>query len=103
MHNPERLPLLINIGLIACQARFYSELDGYRSIMPADSHEDQWISQTSDLWFEATSAVIQLAEMDHRNDFTPKQNPMLSAFGLLEEYWHARGRLDPDPEDHDEY
>ncbi|MBB6288679.1 MULTISPECIES: hypothetical protein [unclassified Pseudomonas] len=105
IHNSERLPLVIQIGLIAAQARVYSALDEQRLINVAiDPHEDPQHFLASDhLWFDALNGVIKLAEMDHRYDFTPETSPMLSEFGLLQEYWRARDRLDPQPESDDEY
>lgn len=104
MHNTQRLPLVIEIGFIAAQARTYSELDKLYDIgRTIDPHDDPRYFQSSDLWFEALDGVIRLAEMDHRNDFTPETSPMLSEFGLLKEYWEARDRLDPEPESLDDY
>ena len=104
MHNTQRLPLTIEIGLIAAQARVHSELDQLRPInMAIDPHDDPSYFLSSDLWFGALDMVIRLAEMDHQDNFTPETSPMLSEFGLLNEYWKARDRLDPDAEVHDEY
>ena len=97
--NPQRLPLEIEIGLIAAQARVHSTLDKQRPINVAiDPHDDPHYFLSSDLWFDALDGVIKLAEMDHKDDFTPEISPTLSEFGLLQEYWQARDRLDPQPE-----
>lgn len=104
MHNTQRLPLVIEIGFIAAKASIYSELAKLRTINTAiDPHDDPRYFLSSDLWFEALDGVIKLAEMDHRDDFTPECSPMLSEFGLLKEYWEARDRLDPEPESPDDY
>lgn len=96
MNNPLRLSLLINIGLIMAQARVHAALDKhYRALAPNDPHDDPHYFRSSDLWFDAVSHVIELAERDHRIGFTPENSPVLSEFGLLDEYWDARERLAP--------
>ncbi|WP_016969127.1 hypothetical protein [Pseudomonas tolaasii] len=103
MHNAERLPLVIEIGQIAAQARFYHWLDETCPIVADAPHENPRYFLSSDLWFEALDRVLRLAGMDHRDNFTPETSPMLSEFGLLNEYWEARDRLDPEPESPNDY
>lgn len=103
MHNTQRLPLVLEIGLIAAQARIHSELDKLLPIkVTIDPHDDPRFLLASDLWFNALDMVIRLAEIDHRHNFTPKTSPMLTEFGLLNEYWNARDRIDPVPDDLDD-
>lgn len=104
IYNPQRLPLVTEIGLLAAQARVYSELDKHLPTNVAiDPHDDPRYFLTSDLWFDVLDGVTRLAKMDHCNNFTPETSPILSEFGLLKEYWEARDRLDPEPEDPDDY
>ncbi|MCF5097054.1 hypothetical protein GIW56_24525 [Pseudomonas gessardii] len=104
IHNPQRLPLVTEIGLLAVQARVYSELDKQLPTnVTIDTHDDPRYVLTSDLWLDVLDGVIRLAEMDHRNNFTPETSPILSELGLLKEYLEARDRLDPEPEDPDDY
>ncbi len=104
IHNAKRLPMLIEIGLTAAQARVYSSLDKHCPInSDIDPHDDPRFLLSSDLWFDVLDGVIKLAEMDHKDDFTPETSPILSEFGLLQEYWQARDRLDPQPENYDDF
>jgi len=104
IHNAKRLPMVIEIGLIAAQARIHSALDIQCPINVAtDPHDDPRYFLSSDLWFDAVDGVIKLAEMDHKNNFTPETSPILLEFGLLQEYWNARDRLDPQPQSNDDY
>ncbi|MDO9345433.1 MAG: hypothetical protein Q7T99_18340 [Pseudomonas sp.] len=103
MMNPQRLPLLTEIGLLAAQASVYSELDKLLPSNPAlDPDDDPRYTLTSDLWLEVRNGVISLAKMDHRDEFTPKNSPLLSEYGLLKEYRRARWELE-DEHIHPEY
>lgn len=90
LHNPQRLPLVINIGLMAMQASVQSHLD---KKSPTLVNEDY--SLADDLWDSVRAAVVDLAEMDHQSGFYPKVSPLLFEFGLLQEYWKIRDHLDP--------
>lgn len=103
MMNPQRLPLLTEIGLLAAQASVYSELDKLLPSNPAlDPDDDPRYTLTSDLWLEVLDGVISLAKMDHRDEFTTKNSPLLSEYGLLKEYRRARWELE-DEHIHPEY
>ncbi|WLI07586.1 hypothetical protein PSH66_04445 [Pseudomonas sp. FP597] len=105
MHFVPRLELLIEIGLLAAQARTYTELDKQLRLEVAlDSQDGPRYLESQFLWDEASFMISILAEIDVRTGVTPKANPMLSEFGLLEEYWKARSRIDlhPDPDDFDD-
>lgn len=105
MHYTPRLELLIEIGLLAAQAHIYTELDKQLPIETAlDSQDGPRYFESEFLWDEASFKISILAEIDVLTGITPKANPMLSEFGLLEEYWKARSRIDlrPDPDDFDD-
>ncbi|MBX8588630.1 hypothetical protein K5D56_04485 [Pseudomonas cichorii] len=80
-HNPQRLPMVIEIGLLAFQARQHISLD----LQNLDL-----LSAEVDLWGDVRSKVMELARMDHTDNYTPTTHPMLSDFGLLEDYQKAR-------------
>jgi len=107
LHNPLRLPLVINIGLLAAQARTHSKLN-IKFPFPNvdDPYTTPYYFRADELWSSVEDSLIELAEMDHRNDFYPDASPLLTEFGLLHEYWRLRTYLDPnfvEPDDDDEY
>lgn len=95
LYNSHRLPLVINIGLMAAQACTESHLDRK---FPFTVKED--CSLADDLWDSVRASVIELAEMDHQNGFYPDASPLLTEFGLQQEYWEIRYRLDPEHPDY---
>ncbi|VVM79067.1 hypothetical protein PS663_02222 [Pseudomonas fluorescens] len=105
MHHAPRLELLIEIGLLAAQARVYTDLEKQLPIEATlDSHGVPRYLESQFLRDEASFMISMLAEIDVLTGITPKANPMLSQLGLLDEYWKARSRIDlhPDPDDFDD-
>ena len=105
MHFVPRLELLIEIGLLAAQASVYTDLEKQLPIETAlDSQDGPRYFESESLWDEASFKISILAEIDVLTGITPKANPMLTEFGLLDEYWKARSRVDlhPDPDDFDD-
>ena len=105
MHFVPRLELLIEIGLLAAQARVYTDLEKQLPIETAlDTQDGPRYLESQFLRDEASFMISMLAEIDVLTGITPKANPMLTEFGLLEEYWKARSRVDlhPDPDDFDD-
>ncbi|MBX8588631.1 hypothetical protein K5D56_04490 [Pseudomonas cichorii] len=92
LHNPQRLPAVIEIGLLATQAKLHSLIDMH--------HSDAISEASGDVWDTLYSKVIELAIMDHRHNFTPKSSPTLADNGLLKIYQEARDSYNPE---HDDY
>ncbi|MBI6855913.1 hypothetical protein YA0002_24420 [Pseudomonas cichorii] len=83
-HNPQRLPMVIEIGLLAFQARQHIYID----MQDLDS-----LLESTDLWGNVRAKVAELALMDHMDNHTLKESPMLRHFGLLDDYRKARDSL----------
>ncbi|WP_248800606.1 hypothetical protein [Pseudomonas sp. MWU13-2105] len=94
--NPHRLPLIIKIGLLAAQANVHTTLYEKFPITMDPLDTDPYDYLDEELWYSVDELVNELAEMDHQNDFYPDASPLLTEFGLLRDYWAARGRLDPE-------
>ncbi|WP_040066124.1 hypothetical protein [Pseudomonas batumici] len=94
--NPHRLPLLIKIGLLAAQANVHTRLYQKFPIIVDPPNTDPYDFLDEELWYSVYELVIELAEMDHQNDFYPDASPLLTEFGLLRDYWDIRDRLDPE-------
>ncbi|NWA23961.1 hypothetical protein HX866_03565 [Pseudomonas gingeri] len=101
LHNPHRLPLLINIGLLVAQATVHSKLHVKFPIIGDNPDDNPHYFLIQELWESALSLLSDLALMDHKNNFSPDAftSPLLIEYGLWQEYWVLRGRYDPEPED----
>lgn len=105
LYNSLRLPLVINIGLLAAQANAHSKLNmkfPFTNVDDPDRTPNYFLE--NDLWSSVEDSLIELAEMDHKNNFYPNVSPLLTEFGLLQEYWRLRDYLTPnfvDPDDID--
>jgi hypothetical protein len=95
LHSPQRLPLLINIGFMAARASTESHLENKFPFTVKDNN-----SLSDDLWDSVRASLIDLADMDYQSGFYPPASPLLSEFGLLEEYWKLRHYLDLEIPDH---
>lgn len=98
-HNPARLPLLLEIGFVASQARFTDWLDKNHPITlqeEDDPHDFPIYFLATDLWNKAEELVRRLVCMDLTSRFTPGCNSMLQEYGLLEHYREVRYHLDED-------
>ncbi|WP_248915989.1 hypothetical protein [Pseudomonas moorei] len=95
MHlNPQRLPLLINLGFLAAQARTATHLD---KKFPFTVKEDDF--STPERWDSVHNALMDLAAMDVENGFYPTSSPILSESGLWKEYWNLRSYFDTEEPD----
>lgn len=86
--NPKRLPLLLDIGLMAARAFVQERLD--QQVLPGEAKPDP---HAPDHWYSVLNKLEDLARMDHEDNYTPNSEPILSGAGILVAYqiyrhWH---------------
>ncbi|MBI6749018.1 hypothetical protein [Pseudomonas syringae] len=99
-YNSARLPLLLEIGLVASQASFADWLDKQHPTAIEESRVDRGCHQSTlsmALWGKAEALVRKLVCMDVHFNCTPTNNPLLTEYGLIEHYRDVRCHLD-DPD-----
>ncbi|GKQ48993.1 hypothetical protein [Pseudomonas syringae] len=83
--NPNRLPLLIEIGLLASRAITQEHID--HLVLPA---EDSQHTSADAHWEAVIDKLEDLAQMDHIDNFYPNNSPILAGSGILNSYWTLR-------------
>lgn len=83
--NPNRLPLLIEIGLLASRALTQERIDHLVVASEITPHK------SADAHWEAVIDKLEdLVLMDHIDNFNPSHSPILAGSGLLNSYWTLR-------------
>ncbi|QHE95740.1 hypothetical protein ACKUFS_03890 [Pseudomonas cannabina] len=94
--NPNRLTLLLDIGFLVSRAKAQENID--RLIIAGDVPPPP---MAHIYWEDVFDKLEELALMDHIDDFTPDQSPMLEGTGCLKSYqtlrhWYKLGDMPDD-------